>query len=768
MSNCNSDAIASAALEVIDSPLVVLAADLRVEVANKAFLKQFELSRDETLGRSLCSVGNGQWDCPELRQLLRCILDCDVSNANCRVQHQSQRFGRRVLRLDAKRVQPPGTGLSILLSVSVVPEHHGLTVETVKSQVEEALRASGASAQAREIETIYASAHVGLCVLDRELRFRRINSRLAEINGLSVADHIGRSVREILPDLADMAEPIAKQIFSTGEPMLDLEISGETPAQPGVRRTWVEQWLPLRDETGAIIGINIAAEEVTERKRAEQRLQAAHDTFRSLVDHSPFGIYVVDAEFRLMHVSDGARKSIEHIQPNIGRDFSEVVRTNWPEPFASEVIGRFQHTLATGERYRSPRTVERRADTAVVEAYDWQIERISLPDGRQGVVCHFYDLSELLRKEEQLAVAAERAELAQQAVLAMYYEFVPSTGISIRSHSAFEALTGYPNNKEFTTGAWWRSIIHPEDAERAWTEIENGIANGTGFKLDYRICHAQGHDVWVHDHARIIPAHDEKAARVVGMVLDISEQKEREAREQLLLREVNHRAKNMLGLVQAVARQTAAGDPEKFVERFGDRIQSLAASQDLLVKSNWKNVPLESLVHSQLGHFSDLVGARILVSGPILEISPYAAQALGMALHELATNAAKHGALSNKTGSVSVGWEIFPLVKTKLVFLFTGRKTAARRSLSPPAAASARGSSATWSRQASMVRLNSTSPAADSFGGSPARRMTCLNLVAEFALQQRAGRRSRRRAPPHSVCSWLRTMRSLPSSWQIC
>lgn len=586
-------------------------------------------------------------------------------------------FEHRVLRKDGSVGWTLSRAVPLLDGHGNIVEWFGLAADiTARKAAEEELRASDARArgQAREIETIYASAHVGLCVLDRDLRFKRINAKLAEINGIPIEDHIGRSVREVLPELADAVEPIAQRIFETGQPVLNLEFSGETPAQPGVRRTWVEQWLPLRDGSGRIVGLNIAVEEVTERKRAEQQLRAAHDTFRSLVDHSPFGIYVVNADFRLVHVSNGARKFFDNVRSLIGRDFTEVLRSIWSEPFASEAIERFRHTLATGERYRST-TVEERADTATLEAYDWLIERLTLPDGRPGVVCHFYDLSERLRHEEQLAIAAERAEIAQQAVHAMYYEFVPATGEAIQSPTASEVLTGYPYGSHPKTGAWWRSIIHPEDVESVWDEIEQGIAGGKGFKVDYRIRRADGRNIWVHDHANVIPASEGQSARVVGMVIDISEQKEREHREQLLMREVNHRSKNMLGLVAAVARQTATGDPQTFLERFTDRIHSLAASQDLLVKNNWKKVPVESLVRSQLGHFRGLVGTRIHLSGPPVSVTAAAAQALGMAVHELATNAAKYGALVNQNGSIAVGWSLSSDTGDALAFTVTWKES---------------------------------------------------------------------------------------------
>jgi PAS domain S-box-containing protein len=137
---------------------------------------------------------------------------------------------------------------------------------------------------------------------------------------------------------------------------------------------------------------------------------------------------------------------------------------------------------------------------------------------------------------------------------------------------------------------------------------------------------------------------------------DLTERKAHEEQIHLLMREASHRAKNMLSLVQAIARQTAAGVPEDFVGRFTERIQALAANQDLLVRNEWQGVDVEDLVRAQLAHFADLVGSRIAMHGPQLRLNATAAQAIGLALHELATNAGKYGALSTNGGRVDVCW----------------------------------------------------------------------------------------------------------------
>ena len=185
----------------------------------------------------------------------------------------------------------------------------------------------------------------------------------------------------------------------------------------------------------------------------------------------------------------------------------------------------------------------------------------------------------------------------------------------------------------------------------------------TGSPQDSEVCIETASGERWHD-LHIEPLRDIMGA-IVGLscaAVDITERKEGEAHLRLLMRELTHRSKNLLAVIQAMARQTArhVGSIDGFLTQFGARLQALATSHDLLVQESWYGVSLFELVRSQLGHYLDRVGTQVSLDGPMAVLKPEAAQSLGLALHELATNAAKYGALSVPGGRVSIRWKRQP------------------------------------------------------------------------------------------------------------
>jgi PAS domain S-box-containing protein len=145
-----------------------------------------------------------------------------------------------------------------------------------------------------EIETIYETAPIGLCFLDTDLRYVRINKRMAELNGVPVKDHIGRTVRDIVPSFNEQTESALRRVLDTGEPLLDVEFKGHSTSVPGTERTWIESWLPVRGIDDRIIGINVAAEEVTERKRVLNELEGTRARLEAVLNQMPIAVLIVE------------------------------------------------------------------------------------------------------------------------------------------------------------------------------------------------------------------------------------------------------------------------------------------------------------------------------------------------------------------------------------------------------------------------------------------------------------------------------------------
>jgi PAS domain S-box-containing protein len=202
--------------------------------------------------------------------------------------------------------------------------------------------------------------------------------------------------------------------------------------------------------------------------------------------------------------------------------------------------------------------------------------------------------------------------------------------------------------------------ILPPDGGAAIIALKHEVlANGQAKRTEVSLDDGPGprwHDL------HIEPLHND-AGDIVGLTcatIDVTERKESEAHLRLLMRELTHRSKNLLAVIQAMARQTArhAGSIEAFLNQFSARLQALAASHDLLVRESWYGASLRELIQSQLAAHIGGDDAQVAADGPEVALKPEAAQNLGLALHELAVNAANFGALSVPVGRVSITWAL--------------------------------------------------------------------------------------------------------------
>ena len=168
----------------------------------------------------------------------------------------------------------------------------------------------------------------------------------------------------------------------------------------------------LRDSHGEIIGHLSVVRDITERHHAEAALRRNTALFSQIIEQAPGGVYVVDTQFRLMQMNAESRPFFASAEPLIGRDFDEALEIVWGPEIGPQLASVFRHTLATGERYVSPRFSEHRHDIGVEQAFEWETQRITLPDGQHGVVCYFQDVTPRERAEAARRESEERLNLA--------------------------------------------------------------------------------------------------------------------------------------------------------------------------------------------------------------------------------------------------------------------------------------------------------------------------------------------------------------------
>ncbi|HYF60502.1 MAG TPA: PAS domain-containing protein [Burkholderiaceae bacterium] len=414
------------------------------------------------------------------------------------------------------------------------------------------------------LERIHRTAPVGLAVLDRELRFVWINECLARINGASVEAHLGRTVREMVPALTDQVDAIIRRIVETGTPWRDVELVGETPAQPGVVRTWLEQWHPVRDDRDAIVGVSIVVEDITERRRLEREnarlLEQARDSesrLRSLVDHMPgIAVFVVDRELRYRYVGGQGLESAG-VRPTdfLGRTIFEALSpdvaalhaANYRQalaghPFVHEHVSHGRHFVSHGRPLRD-------ADGEVREA-----------------IAVSFDITERKAVEQALADSERSFRNMADHSPSMVWVTDP-TGACTYLNRQWYVFTG--QDQAEALGYGWLDATHPDDRAEAERAFRAAHAARGPFLVEYRLRRFDGVYRWAIDSAA--PRFDANGDFLghVGSVIDITERREAED----ALREADARKDEFIAMLAHELRNPLA--PVRTGLRILERVEPL-------------------------------------------------------------------------------------------------------------------------------------------------------------------------------------------------
>jgi two-component sensor histidine kinase/PAS domain-containing protein len=277
------------------------------------------------------------------------------------------------------------------------------------------------------------------------------------------------------------------------------------------------------------------------------------------------------------------------------------------------------------------------------------------------------DVTPLRETQMALAESDARLRLAQEAVGIGTWEWFPATRSLNWSSKmielwGFDPAAGQPDLQEAV------SRLHPLDRARVRREMATAHRSGwlrSEFRINRPVAGEAGppgqETIWIIVRARLVPSEGGPGARLIGVAYDVTERKQAEAHSQMLAHEVEHRAKNALAVVAGLLRVTTADSHEEYVEVLEARVQALAGTMALLGRHRWKGASVGELLQHELEPFGMGEGAGaspVTLEGPKVMVGPEVAQPLSMALHELATNAAKYGALSSAAGRLHVSWTI--------------------------------------------------------------------------------------------------------------
>src|SRR5229473_1551485 len=286
--------------------------------------------------------------------------------------------------------------------------------------------------------------------------------------------------------------------------------------------------------------------------------------------------------------------------------------------------------------------------------------------------------AELEASNARLVQSEQRRSLALATGQMGSWEWDPVNGDFVWDDGQYRIFGVDPETFDLTIDNI-KALIHPEDWKHLQNAIKPAAQNTPSFQTEFRVCRPNGQLRWCIGTAVASVDATDHIVRISGVTVDITDRKDAEERQALLAREVDHRARNALALVQSIVRLTRSDTIKSYIAAVDGRIGALSRAHTILSLSRWQGANLARLVEEELAAYRMGDVEKVAAAGPDISLEPRTAQTIALALHELSTNAAKYGALSVMAGRVEVAWELEPV---RLVLRWT---ESGGPSIEPPA-----------------------------------------------------------------------------------
>ncbi|NKC32886.1 PAS domain-containing protein [Falsiroseomonas selenitidurans] len=464
---------------------------------------------------------------------------------------------------------------------------------------------------------------------------------LALAFGLGLAGGLARRILRPVQALVDHAETVA--VMATGPFPAD----GPAPAATSLPPAELREFERLRRAVAA----------------AEAALRQSRDQFRRVQEIGRVGGFLVDlrsgANQRALDYVDlyGATPAAEEATHEAWLQRLHPADRDRAERYFRAVVADGRPETHYGQEYRI-----RDPDGAIRWiAARAEIERDSAGRALRMIGAHV-DITALKTAEAALRDSEEMLRLALEAADLGAWEIDLRHGRARRTGRTLE-IFGVGSEAELGRFPAWRDRVHPEDLARLNAAVEEvRCGRAERYQVSYRFRRPDGQLRWVESHGRAAERDAEgQAVRLIGTTQDVTARREAQDRQALLAREVDHRAKNALAVVQAALRLTPRADPAAFAATIEGRVTALARAHSLLAEGRWSGAELRAVLAGELATFLAAPGqggARATLQGPAVALSPAAVQALSLAFHEMATNAAKYGALALPDGHLEIAWTL--------------------------------------------------------------------------------------------------------------